>query len=375
MITYGSYSAIKRGSVGGLKDYYFTTADGHICTLLGSKRLRYNGTTKVLSLSLDGGATYTKSLDLTGVCDIISRSKIYLNGNIMWANQTKCYYSTDNLTTYHESTVKNISGGTFVPGTYDNFKGLESHNRNIVINGVEIDVWGNYSVSDVEINAWYSLDSGITIKSCLRMGVSIGGLTFRHFEAIDYDPTTNTWWGAIGDGGDSGWLKGVYNQSLDTWTWTKEKGYVDAGNQWHISGFFFSTNGYVYWASDSGAAYFGFWKAPIATMLDNATYTKIRVASQAWDMTYGNEKGVLISNEYPLDSIVLSTDFGVTWEVKALTGAPDLTPGGYYNSTHGPDSNNWYRVNIQESTDNEVEYLSASGIVLMIQVIPTAGSN
>jgi hypothetical protein len=376
MITYSNYSAIKRGSVGGLKSYFFTTADERVCTLLANKRLKFNGTTKILSLSLDNGATYTHTLDLTGVCELISRSKIYANGNIMWASHTKCYYSTDNLATYHESTVLNLAGTTFVPvSSYDVFKGLEAHNRNNIIGGVEIDVWGVYTIQGTEVNAWYTIDSGITIKSCFTAGISIGGLTLRHFESIDYDPVSNLWWAAIGDGGDSGWLKGVYNQGADTWTWTKEKGYVDTGNQWHISGFFFSLNGYVYWASDSGAAYHGFWKAPIATMLDNATYTKIRTASQAWDMTYGNEQGILISNEYPLDSIVISCDWGVNWEMISLTGAPLLVPGGYYNSCHGPDSNNWYRVNIQESTDNEIEYLSETGSVLMLQVIPTAGSN
>jgi hypothetical protein len=374
MITYGSYSAVKRGSVGGLKTYYFTTFDGHICTLLGNKWLRYNGTTKVLSLSLDGGSTYTKSLDLTGVCDLISRSKIYANGNIMWANQTKCYYSTDNLTTYHESTVKNISGGTFVSGTYDQFKGLECHNRNNIIGGVEIDVWGAYTIDDSEVNAWYSIDSGITIKSCFRINTSLGGLAFRHFESIDYDPINNLWWASIGDGGDSGWLKGIYNQILDTWIWTKEKGYVDVGNRWHTSGSFFSLNGYVYWASDSGTAYHGAWKSPITGMLDEANYTKIETVPQVLDNWYGNELGVMFANEFPTTKVHLSYNMGVTWETITLTGGPSVGSSGFYFSAHGPDDNHWYRMEIQED-NTEPEYNSATGIVAMLQIIPTAGSN
>jgi hypothetical protein len=50
-------------------------------------------------------------------------------------------------------------------------------------------------------------------------------------------------------------------------------------------------------------------------------------------------------------------------------------PGGFFFSCHGPDNLNWYRYEIQERVDVEVEYNSCKGIVLMMQIIPTAGSS
>jgi hypothetical protein len=379
MITYGSYSSVKRGSVGGLKSYYFTTVTNHICTVYGNKWLKFDNVS-VLSLSLDGGVTYPYSLDLTGVCDIIDYAIICADGTIGWANRTQCFYSTNNLSSYHLSTILDINGSAWTPTgfeTYDNFKGIQSISKNTIVGGKQMIVWGKYSIqSGTAGNIWYSTDSFKTIKSAFKIGVTCGGISIRHFEAVDYCPIDNSWWASVGDGGDSGWIQGFYNMSLDTWSWTKVRGYVDVGNRWHTSGFYFNVNnGYAYWASDSGAAYLGFWKAPYSSILDEATYVKIENANDVLDMTYGNDLGILFSNEYLLESIYLSCDLGTTWETKSLPGGPTLLTGGYYNSCHGPDNNNWYRCQIQESTDNEIEYNSAKGKVLMLQIIPTAGSN
>ncbi len=369
MIIRSSYTAIKRASVGGFKSYSFTTATNHICCMKGLKWLKFDGA-GVLSLSLDGGVTYPITLDLTGVCDIITRSKMYANGNIMWANQTQCFYSTDNLATYNESTVLDINGDPFTPSTYDNFKCL-THNPEIIIDGIEMDVWGAYSIHTVQtaINGWYTIDSGITIKSCFLNNSTIPGQNFRHIHGFNYHPTDDSYWLEYGDA-LSGWNKGSYNWDADEWSWVSV--ITEDGSGYHKSTGIQFYNGYAYWTSDTtDAAKHGVWKCPYEDVgVTEANYVQVRDLPSTAIGLFGDE-GVMIVANYSATSVDISWDYGVTWERTVLSGAPPVASGYMYFAINGGDDNGYYRADVQEDPATETEYLSASGITLLMQVIKT----
>lgn len=371
MITRGNFSRVKRGMVGGWKSYYFTEATNPIRAVRGNKWLKFDNV-GVFSLSLDNGATYPITLDLTGVCDIISRAKIYPNGNIMWTNQTTAYYSTDNLATYHESIVTNENGTPFVPDTYDNFKQESCDAQDVTINGVYIDCWGVYSIHSTAINAWYTTDSGIHIKSCYKNNSTISGQNIRHIHAINYNTALNEFIMEFGDA-VSGWNRGTYNTVTDAWTWTNIV--TEDGSGYHKSTGMQFHSGYAYWTSDStDAAKKGVWKCAYANIGTGTDYTKIRDLSVVGNNLYGTG-GIMIVANIVQNKIDMSVDYGITWEQFTLTGGPVPAAGFSYIGIDGPDSNYFFRADIQENPVTEPEYNSSKGIVLMMQIIPTAGSN
>ncbi len=364
--------------VAGYKGYSFTEVTNHICAINGNKWLKFDNE-GVLSLSLDGGSTYPITLDLTGVCDIIARAIFYANGNIGWSNHTQCFYSTDNLATYHEATVLEVDGSAYVPGTYDQFKPL-GYTPELIINGVQMDIWGNYSLDDSKIRAWYSIDSGVTIKACYRnyqIGPSvptIPGLYFRHIHGMSYNPADDSYWMEFGDAA-SGWNKGSYNWGTDTWTW--ENIFNEDGSGYHKTTGIQFHGDYIYWASDSTTSgNHGIWKAPyldIGVTTDN--YTQIRALVSTTIGLFG-ENGVMITCLYSSTTIHLSLDYGVTWESHNLAvGCPPVGLGSLFYAVSGGDNKGYYRADVQEdpggtiggNPEGETGYDSARGITLLIQ--------
>lgn len=373
MITRGNFSAIKRGSVGGWKSYYYTTATNHICALRGNKWLKFDNVS-ILSLSLDNGATYPITLDLTGVTDIITRSKIYPNGNIMFAGQTKCYVSTNNLATYQESVMTDINGNPWVASElYDQFKPATCNNNDIIVNGVFMDIFTNYSIDILEMNIWYSIDSGISFKSCFKNNYTIGGQNFRHNHGITYNPTTDKFLHEFGDA-LSGWNLGTYNWNTDTWTsWVNLAS--EDGSGYHKTAGVQCYNGYTYWTSDSSTAgLHGVWKCPNADIGTGVNYTKIRALNSTANGLSGIN-GVMIAANAGSASVNISVDYGVTWEHHNLSGGPNVGAFTPYIYMNGPDSNGFYRSEIIEAEDSGAWYNYSKGIVLMIQIIATAGSD
>jgi hypothetical protein len=375
MIRYSSYKSqsITITGVG----YHFS--DLHLCTTKGDKILAFDGV-GVLSLSLDKGATYPITLDLTGICNIITRARIYPNGNIMWANHTKCFYSTDDLATYHESTVLDINGDPFVPTTYDNFKVI-TNIEDVIINGIVIDVWGNYSIlagtQDDNINCWYTIDSGVTIKSCFKAGVSLSGQAFRHIHAVNFISVDNSFWMHTGDGSsgktDCFWNKGTYNTVTDTWTWENKKAgqIIDLCKS---TGFAYY-NGYVYWGSDSSSeGYKGIYKCLYSDILDESKYVKVVDTTGTYGQIvsfFGGANGVIIANEVLLKRLHISVDFGATWSVYDLTGGVTLDADlGMYCAATPANSDGYYRYEIAEPYPAEgYNFVDLTkGQVLMLRV-------
>jgi hypothetical protein len=384
MIKYGSYSS-KSITVAGI-GYHFSTL--HICSIRGNKQLAFDESTNTMKLSLDNGLTYPYTLNLTGVCDQIKRSKIYANGNIMWANDQNCYYSTDNLATYHTSTVLGIDGLTFVPSTYDNFKQL-IHDEEILINAVQIDVWGCYSIETdtqyANMNVWYTIDSGITIKSCFKYGVTLGGQKFRHVHSVNYCPIDGSFWMRVGDAQDlaSGatqflnnfWNRGFYNWGTDSWTWENR---VTGGSNYPPAGVGFVTvNGNVFWGTECTTGSGGVWKAAYSDFMSSTwgaydlpvpnQIQKFSDVDQGIVGLYKNSN-VIIATDYQVKCLHISVDYGETWTKYTLIGGPALMSGlGAYHCCIGPDQNGYFKFEIVAASD--VNYRDfTKGTVLMLRV-------
>ncbi len=321
-------------------DYFFS--DIHISAVRDSKRLAFNDTTQVLSLSLNNGSTYPITLNLTGVCSIITRAEFYANGNISWSDQTKCYYSTDNLATYHEATVLGIDGNAFTASSYDNFEPFDKH-KPVVVNGTEIDIWGCYSIEAGtqydNINVWMTIDSGVTIKSIFKAGVTLG-IGFRHCEFTTWNPIDNTLWFSTGDSAkppdylpDCYIIKGsnVWDDALRSFTIVAGPSSMLDIN--HITGLAFFDQ-YAFFGTEMGTNN-GIYRC-LYTDLDKldtpAKSTKVEpVLGYCAILHYWDESGLIIASGYEhADAgegyhIYWSSDKGVTWTDEYLIGGPELS--------------------------------------------------
>ncbi|MHC1719284.1 MAG: hypothetical protein AB9844_01070 [Clostridiaceae bacterium] len=239
-------------------------------TLIASvDNMLVNYTGGKLILSTDGGATYSKSLAIPDV-KIIRYIYLYNNGDVIFADHTKVYYS-DDWKSYHESRLLNQDGSVWTPKkANDNFTSTHTNAVRNIVNGIEIAVWGNYSIEDGiqnsdNIKVWYSPDHGKTVKSCYVFNTSKTP-SARHVHAVDFDPGSNTFWLQTGDDEPtSHWLKGKYNTATDTWSWTR---FAD-GMHFKTTNMVFKGS-YVYWSWDTTPG--GVVKAPVVTMGDVSTH-------------------------------------------------------------------------------------------------------
>lgn len=245
------------------KMYKFDTVVGpHICAISadGSKVLKFDDV-HTFSLSLDGGTTYPISLVTT--LSNCSFGFICENGNIAFADNTKIYYSDDNLATYQECTTLGIDGNPYVPGTLNNFRPWD-YPRKITIDGTDMVMWGAYitggTAEFVNVNEWYTTDNFVTVKSCYKFGVSLPNLTARHIHSTNYFPDGDCVYVWTGDDMldaviRNQIIKGVYDTDTDTFTWT----YIGGGDRTSIwEGISLITVGnYVYTVGETPAAYKG----------------------------------------------------------------------------------------------------------------------
>lgn len=213
-----------------------------------------------LLLSVDGGKTYCKRLDITGVNEIDYIHVFKDTYDLLLCTAQKAYYSSDWIN-LNESTVLGIDRNTFAPTTYDNFLITAKMSEIAIIDGQEILCWGNYSTDAateyLNINIWYTVDKGRTIKSCFKFGMSIPNgqiepLLARHVHNVNFNPTDNTFWCQTGDEPTttySHWLKGTYNTATDMWTWIL----VGSGNHFKTGNMeFYGGYAYVSWDIPNG---------------------------------------------------------------------------------------------------------------------------
>ena len=216
--------------------------------------LKYNG--DKLHLSENGGRSYTKSMSIDiGTLRVVH---VFKDGEVMFGDHQNMYYSHD-WENYHQSTVLCIDDKPFIETKYDNFTMSKRVNHRVIIKSTEVFCWGNYSMTAgteyVNINAWYTVDKGQTIKSAYafrsdRDKLDSDFLYTRHIHNIDVNPADNTFWMQTGDfttGGvpQSHVLKGSYNLEADEWNWKL----IGSGDNFKWCNVVFY-EGYAYWSWD-----------------------------------------------------------------------------------------------------------------------------
>lgn len=333
--------------------YTFQAATEHIVATRYLKVLKFNHATKVLSLSLDGGVTYSITKNVSADISIICHAQIYANGNILFCNQIKSFYSDDNLSTYQESTVLDIDGNPYVASAGVGKFTTLNHNGLASINGIEVDMWGPYSqdanTAFVDVNIWKTIDGGATIKSIYKFNSSEPVLTAYHVHDVSYIKN-NTWIVQTGDNlTHCNWLKLVYDPETDTVTKTSIAVSDETG--WYKTVGIAQRNTEIVWGSDSD--HYGIYYVDAADIADSSKYKLLYPNNEAL-FGFFNEDGVYIAVA-PIGDMYISTDYGKTWKkhTPVTTGGPTLqeTYGGYYQIKK-KNSNGYYKAEIIESGEN-----------------------
>lgn len=284
---------------------------------------------KLYLFQVKNGKIFMKSLDVPDI-DRIEYAYIFKSGNIMFCDNQNAYYSHDNLFSYQKSELLDIDGKAYVPNKYGNFFSLAVDGIQ-TIDGKEIRVWGNYSNYGVwkpgkerseQLQVWYTIDEGKTIKSAYKFTHSEPKLLARHIHAVNMCPWDNSFWLQTGDGlNECHWLQGKYDWDEDLWNWRL----IASGDEmsyYKSTGFAFYDN-YVFWADDSSdPSKHGIWKTPytnlISSKIDINQFEKSLSTNKEFGLFAGNEKGFLIASQYfkSPDSkykIFVSRDGGVNW--------------------------------------------------------------
>ena len=314
-------------------DYiYWKYSTDNIVTIRGNKVLKFNSATKTISLSIDGGLMYPYSKQDNAITEI-QYAKIYLSGMISIGSKTKMYYSADNLSTITEATVLDVAGDPFVPSTQHNFSLWNRDKQWGLIGGVEMEVFGNYSQSDgtyTNINVFYTIDEGITIKSFWKANVTYDAY---HIHGVNYNDIDNEWWFTTGDGLtdhllSNRWYKASYNSGTDTWTVTTvAEG--SASSIYKTVGLGFNAND-VYLGVDAHLAYevtSGLYKIPKATAGTSSTATRLYKSPNYGAFTrivhgfYKSGSRFIITTQSDM-GVIISEDLGVTYKGTVPYGIP-----------------------------------------------------
>jgi hypothetical protein len=233
------------GELGLLKFDVIVT--GHVVAVNGSKMLMFDDI-DTLSLSYDYGVTFPVTKVLTGISNV-EWGAICDDGKIGFVTALKCYYSHDDLMTYHESTVTDAFGHAFEPYTDANFCPTLPAASEVVLDGTKMWTWGNYAtVGTAEyngMNQWYTKDGFQTVKSGYLFGVSTPTAVCRHIHWVEKDPYTDYLWMGTGDNlsPNDNIMRGTYDSETDTFLWQKI-GAGGAGSIWENTGLAFDENYY-----------------------------------------------------------------------------------------------------------------------------------
>ena len=139
-------------------------------------------------------------------------------------DDTKGYYSFDNLASYHQLTVKGIDGNDYVAGTGHNFRTYGGDFNEVVAGAVKIHFWGPYVTSGTtesgNINIWGLIDGQTTMRSYYKFGVSSPSAVCRHVHLVTYDSFVQKWYIITGDddADHNNFMRFTYDSVADTIT-------------------------------------------------------------------------------------------------------------------------------------------------------------
>jgi hypothetical protein len=360
-------------------DYYF---DARNIVATRDNYMLIFDSARYVQISIDGGVNILRQVDL-GAANVIQFAYIYANGNILFGTQTKMYYSHDLLQTFTESTVLDINGDPFVPSTYDNFLRITPDDY-FTINGIEMPVWGVYSNSGgtiaENINAWYTIDGGVTVKSFFAF-IGTGAATdVTHIHAINKAPD-GSFWMQTGDSYSanltSRWYKCIYDIALDTWVVTliKSGSYTDP---WKTTGFVFKNDMVIYSSdTDVDVTRLGIFQVNYTDIEDATKYDRIyntnnngKLASNAvLSSILGNDTNIIATYWSGTKVIAISTNNGKSWFTHELTGGPviDAIANSGYITIYPPNSAGYHLISIKEHGETYSNNFRL-GTVLMLKI-------
>lgn len=357
-----------------ITDYYYSST--HYAAIKEDKILAFNDSTGELSLSLDGGDTFaiTKSSSLT----TITFAWIFDDGNIMFCDGTKVYYSNDNLLTYSESTVIGIDGNPFVPSSVDNFIPLND-NKSFTIEGIEHKVWGNYSINVateyININVWHTLDGGKTVKSIYKANTTLTPTAVkpaRHVHSINWNSINSTLLLQTGDStNECNWIE---CSSLDNFTnsfvWNVIKSGTNTSHFKSTGGGFSSTA--FYWIGDvtGNISKNGIWKANYTYIADESYYKQIFSTTMNGGNMYA-ASGIYIGVFAGFKGIVVSKD-GKNFHIVPITGGSEIsliTTRSPYIQVTPPNNDGYHKLTIYETVEDPYITEVVKGVVLMFKIM------
>jgi len=359
--------------------YRLAPAYPYVDSQRGDKAFAFGG--GKIFLSEDSGKSWRHSADFPN-SENITFSCILQNGNILFATRTKLYISTDNLNTYNQIAVKDQAGNDYLPHTPSDpdQPGWYFHPLDGVhtwdVGGKEMLVWGNYCNvigGPVPVNIYYSTDQGRTVKIAYsfghnprfhnkdaKTGAPLGNpdnpVICRHIHCVAYNPGENAFYACTGDHDRDGrhechWLRGVYDQVLDSWNWELLVS-VNSNSRYKSGGINF-VDGQLYWASDANGnngsmphdrGIFRCHPSQIANpgkhaLLFNPEYESANMII---------EDGFILSAHYAPASpyytgLIISPDLGKTWAQYDLKQFGRRSPVRF----HQKNSDGWFRVDLR----------------------------
>lgn len=335
-------------------DYiYWKPEANSIIAVRGLKQLKYvHGTPGTFHLSIDGGLTYPYSINNPDSGKVPRFAYIFANGNILMTNHLHVFLSTNNLTTFPGISVTGVDGNPFVASDQVYFAITKS--PYIDVDGNEMFVLGSYALAVatayININLFYTIDSGVTFKSCYLADVTDPpNLPARHIHCAVMNPNDNSIWIATGDGAppgnDCNFIKGIYDWNLDTWTWSKLYGDADTGMTYKVGyiGFFGDT---IIATNDNTSAStntkWGIWKCAIADLGDSANFEVVYRIPKESALMYCNDPVVIASIGNVENSCVIQTSNDGVDNIRGhkLYGLP-LTTVNFYQIEE-KNTNGWY---------------------------------
>lgn len=301
----------------------------NIITTWDNKYLAFNNS-KLFLFQIEGNKIYLRTLNVPEI-EKIEFAYIFKSGNILFCDSKNAYYSHDNLLTFHKSNILDVDGNQYSANDHGSFFSLCIDDRQI-INGKEVRVWGNYTnygqwqpgaSRSEQVQVFYTIDEGVTIKVAYKFGFSRPELSSRHVHAVNMCPWDNSFWVQTGDGvNECHWMQGKYDWENDTWNWNL----VASGDELSFSkstGFVFH-DGFVFWSDDSSdPKKHGIWKTPYSNLVSNDIDTMLFEKALDIDkeiaMLVGNREGLMIASQYFKSAdnrykVFLSNDAGLTWQ-------------------------------------------------------------
>lgn len=364
-----NYEVEKVYSKGGVS-YYL---DDRYRVLAQNGNYKFANNYSTIYFSSDGGENWT-SKAFTGAYNI-KFAHVFSNGNIIFADRTKMYASTDGMANYVEITVYDTDGTTpyvahtpisaTYPGNY--FQMLDVSDVSVVAER-EMIVWGNYcnvTGGATPVNIYHAFDDVLSAQVAYKFGqnpfkkdngLTGGGTTgnllgdatnplyVSHIHSTRFDSDNNKWYVATGDvvrdgNSENKWMTGVYDEEEETWTWIELL--TDSINPRYRCAGLSVKDGYIYWISDNtlNPLEKGIYKCLIADAAIPDNHERIYTPDDYGTDLILDGNNIIATSAVAPNQLYISRDLGETW----VTVVFDNIVGAFrFLHISKPDSRGYY---------------------------------